>query len=117
MNMSGQLAGLDLQEAMGRVGVPFEVFLPIVMRFAELNRDIYSRLLVMLQAGDLSKLRQMVHALKAASGGIGAYDLQDICLDVEMAAHQGADHDEIKDLLSLLKVELDKVVTSIDSLE
>ena len=112
-----QLPGIDLKDAMARVGVAPEVFLPIVKRFAEIHGDLDARLLVALKAGDLSTLRTMVHTLKGASAGIGAYELQDHCLDLEIAAHQGTPVEEITDVLKLVNAELNKVLASISTLD
>ena len=111
-----QLPGLRLQEAMTDVGVPAEVFLPIIRRFAEVNADFSTRLEMVFQVGDLGKLREMTHSLKSSSGGIGAHKLQDSCLDLEMAAHQGEDPAVLTELISKVNKDLAQVLDSIKSL-
>lgn len=110
------LPGLQLREAMAQVGLPPEIFFPIVKRFAVVNQDVVARLQAANHGKDLAQLREISHTLKGASAGIGAVELQDCCLDLEIAAHHGASLDEISQLLSLLEQELARVLTSISSL-
>lgn len=112
-----EMAGLHLAEALERIGITFEVFLPILVKFAEKNGQKDKEMLQLLEKGDMEGLVILGHTLKGASSTIGAWQVQETARAVELAAKEGRSADEIRDLVDKVAQALEVVVISIASLQ
>ena len=110
------VAALDLNLALQRVGGKQEMLLKLLLGFAKTYRDTADALRTAFAAGDLSKLYQVSHTLKGLAGSIGAERLRDVCSQLEVVSHAG-DVPNIPLLLDRLEQALAEVMQVIDTLE
>ena len=110
------LPGLNLAEALERIGIAPEVFKTILLKFAENNAGRDREFVALLEQNDLDGLVVASHTLKGAAANIGASNLHESCLEVEMAAKERRATEEILDLVGEVGKSLEVVLTSLDGL-
>jgi two-component system sensor histidine kinase/response regulator len=83
------LAGIDVAQSVRRLGIPLERLRPILLRFAEDQRQTLEELRAAVTAKDAAGARHHAHALAGAAGNLGADDLRQVARVLEMAALKG----------------------------
>jgi HPt (histidine-containing phosphotransfer) domain-containing protein len=83
------LAGIDVAQSVRRLGIPLERLRPILLRFAEDQRQTLEKLRAAVTAKDAAGARHHAHALAGAAGNLGADDLRQMARVLEMAALKG----------------------------
>lgn len=115
--LPGKMAGLNIEDALTRIGIPAAVFKTILCKFAETNGDKAETMRQRLQEGRLDEVALLVHGLKGASGNIGADVLSAAAFAVSTALEDGRDIEEIAKAVELLSTELEVVLGSLAVLQ
>ena len=79
------VSGLDVDEALQRLGLSEKVYARILERFRSSNETTLERLQGALAAGEFSQARALTHGLKGSAGNIGAHVVQATALALESA--------------------------------
>ncbi|MCD7983149.1 MAG: Hpt domain-containing protein [Desulfovibrio sp.] len=82
---------LDWKEAIARVLNKRELYVKLLGKFIETERDSPAKVEQALQNGDTETARQLVHSTKGAAANLGAKALAAAALELEMAIKAGAD--------------------------
>jgi two-component system sensor histidine kinase/response regulator len=108
------LEGIDLAETVRRLAIPFERLRPVLLRFADGQRQTVEELRAAVTANDAPGARHHSHALAGAAGNLGADKLQQTARDLELAAMKG--NSNLADLFRQVDQAADIVFRSIESL-
>jgi two-component system sensor histidine kinase/response regulator len=111
-----KMPGLNIEEALTRVGIPATVFKKILLKFAEVNGDKVASMRQGLQDGRLADVGLVAHALKGASGNIGADLVYAAALAVGVAVKTDAGVEELTRAVDVLSTELEVVLGSLATL-
>ena len=84
---------LDWKEAMTRVLDKRDIYVKLLGKFIETERDTPDKVGVALKNGNAEEARQLVHSTKGAAANLGAKALAATALELEMAIKAGADTD------------------------
>ncbi len=80
-----RLLGVDVQEALCRLGLTEERYLRILHKFRRSNLETLAQMQRALEQGDLEELRLQAHALKGGAANIGAWPVQLAAAELELA--------------------------------
>ncbi|TAN44107.1 MAG: PAS domain S-box protein [Nitrospirae bacterium] len=108
----GTLPGIDLSAALDRIAGNRRLFLNMLRRFAEDNRDKIDEIRRLAAVGETGRAREIVHALKGLSGNISATGLHAAMGSLERALRSDDDSDRIPDLLNDAERRLHEVVAA-----
>ncbi|CAO3407613.1 response regulator [Azospirillum largimobile] len=87
--LPGDLPGLDLADALNRLGGDAGLFRRFVGQFASGYGDVAGRIAAALSAGDLTAAKGIAHELKSVAGNVGAVRLSAAADAVQIAAQRG----------------------------
>lgn len=82
---------LDWQEALGRVLGKRELYVKLLGKFMESERDTAAKVAACLAQGDNEEARNLVHGTKGSAANLGAKALAAAALELEMNIRAGAD--------------------------
>ena len=82
---------LDWKEAIARVLNKRDLYVKLLQKFIETERDSSAKVEQALKNGDMETARQLVHSTKGAAANLGAKALATAALELEMAIKAGAD--------------------------
>ena len=82
---------LDWKEAIARVLNKRDLYVKLLQKFIETERDSSAKVEQALKNGDMETARQLVHSTKGAAANLGAKALAAAALELEMAIKAGAD--------------------------
>jgi len=82
---------LDWKEAIARVLNKRDLYVKLLQKFIETERDSSAKVEQALKNGDTETARQLVHSTKGAAANLGAKALAAAALELEMAIKAGAD--------------------------
>lgn len=82
---------LDWKEAMTRVLDKRDIYVKLLGKFIETERDTPDKVGVALKNGNAEEARQLVHNTKGVAANLGAKALASAALELEMAIKAGAD--------------------------
>jgi two-component system, sensor histidine kinase and response regulator len=108
------LEGIDLAETVRRLAIPFERLRPVLLRFADGQRQTLEELRAAVAANNAPGARHHAHALAGAAGNLGANKLQQTARELELAALNG--NSDLADLFRQVDQAADIVFRSIESL-
>jgi HPt (histidine-containing phosphotransfer) domain-containing protein len=108
------LEGIDLAETVRRLAIPFERLRPVLLRFADGQRQTLEELRTAVAANDAAGARNHAHALGGAAGNLGADKLQQSARELELTALKG--NSGLADLFRQVDQAADTVFRSIESL-
>jgi len=109
-----ELEGIDVAETVRRLAIPFERLRPLLLRFADGQRQTLAGLRTAVAANDASAARLQAHALAGAAGNLGADKLHRTARELERAALKG--NSDLSDLFREVDQAADTVFRSIESL-
>ncbi len=92
----------DRERLLDRFGGDEELAVMVVDSFVQEAPELFERLKVQEDAGNLEQIRSCAHAMKGSAGNVNAEQLRQIALELEDAAESGA-NDRIHDLTARLK--------------
>lgn len=107
-----QLAGIDMDQALARLGGSAEGLWRLLRSFAANEVDRADRLEAALDAGQLGEVADLAHGLKGAAANVSANGLSQLAQDLERAARAG-DTDTAKAVLPDLRSGLSEVMGAI----
>lgn len=82
---------LDWQEALGRVLGKRELYVKLLGKFMDSERDTSAKVAECLAKGDAEGARNLVHSTKGSAANLGAKALAAAALELEMNIRAGAD--------------------------
>jgi HPt (histidine-containing phosphotransfer) domain-containing protein len=113
---SGQLsiAGIDSVGGIRRVMGNTALYMDLLKRYSEGQRDAIGKVSAALGSGDRPLAERLAHTLKGVSGNIGASEVQEIAAKLEAAIRDSAPEAEIAELSRRLSEVLAGVIGAID---
>jgi two-component system sensor histidine kinase/response regulator len=108
------LAGIDLEGTVHRLGISFERLRPVLVRFADDQRQTVEKLRAAVAAQDAADARHHAHALAGAAGNLGADGLREAAKNLELAAVHG--NSDLGELFRLVDERAGIAFESIESL-
>ena len=109
------LPGIDIKNALTRLGNNKKLYLSILKDFYDTNKNIFENFKKAVSSNDTKQLRYMAHTLKGVSGNISATEIFDITTDLEINAIEN-NIKECEKLLDPLNMAVNKVFDSITKL-
>ncbi len=107
-----EIVGLDMHQAMRRMGGNANLLQKLIGRFAQTQADAMARIHHAIERADLDTATREVHTLKGLAGNIGATRLQMLAGVAEAALQQGRKED-MPQALEALAQELNAVLDQI----
>ncbi|MBF0224063.1 MAG: response regulator [Desulfobacterales bacterium] len=106
-----ELPGINVRTAMVALNFDWKTFQEILIRFMHSNKNTMTNIYLSLEQKKWDVLKNIAHGLKGSGSNIGAYDLEQVAKNLEMA--------NIFDstLIDAVEKELNKVIQSIQQLE
>ncbi|MBF0193456.1 MAG: response regulator [Magnetococcales bacterium] len=109
------LAGINVEVGLARIGGNVKSYRKLLKKFRDNQEGVTEQIESAIDSGDNELSERLAHTLKGVAGNIGAVDLQTVAASLEKAIQE---RDElIKKLLPVVKENLDKVITAIDTLD
>jgi len=108
------LSGINISGALESLGIDWPVYKTILQGFRHNNFNIVSQMILALHKNDNEALRSFAHSLKGSAANIAAESLANSAKTLGDAARN---HTAEKVQIDDIKVELEKVFTSILSLD
>ncbi|MFH1136832.1 MAG: response regulator [Pseudomonadota bacterium] len=110
------LPGLDVEDALARLGLSWEAFHKMLQNFASEQPKVRDELGRAVREGDLAEIRLSAHSLAGAGGNMSARDLWTAAKNLERAAGAEAPRD-LDVLFEAVEKAFDQVLDSIGSLD
>jgi len=108
------LEGIDVSGSLDRLGLDYETFKRMLVRFADTQAPTLDALRSAVAAGDAAAASRHAHAIAGASGNLGADALRAAAKTIERAGHEGGNG--LAQLLADLESRVAVVFRSIDQL-
>jgi two-component system sensor histidine kinase/response regulator len=109
------IAGVDTIGGLRRVVGNAALYLDLLRRFSEGQRDAPERIGAALAGGERADAERAAHTLKGVAGNIGAAEVQAIAGEVEAAVRAGSEGAGVDPLLGRLEVALSSAIRAIDA--
>ena len=107
-----EIAGIDTNVGLKRVGGKRERYESLLRKFAERQAGTAEAIRAALSVGDKSTAEREAHSLKGAAGTLGATALAEHAAKVETAINAGQ---SVEEALEILSHSLDAVVQAINA--
>ncbi|MGM0501953.1 MAG: response regulator, partial [Bacillota bacterium] len=104
------LTAFDLQLALKRVNNNYEVYRNILINFYDEYKDVEQEIKKLYKNNNLEELKKIVHSLKGVAGNIGAAQLHQSLINLDLALQEG---NNLEELLKQFYQELEKVMTQL----
>ena len=111
---SPRLEGIDVAGSLARLGLEFETFRRMLVRFASSQGATVEALRAAVTSGDSAAAARHAHAIAGAAGNLGAEGLHAAAKALERAGR--ADNRDLADLLADLEANAAVVFRSVDTL-
>jgi two-component system, sensor histidine kinase and response regulator len=108
------IAGIDVAEGLSRILGNASLYIDLLGRYAEGQRDAAKKISEALASGDRGLAERLAHTLKGVSGNIGVKEAQEIAGEVEAAIAGGRDA-EVPALIPKLDRSVAAAVSGIDA--
>ena len=108
------LEGIDVEGAVRRLGLPFDVLRKMLIRFADGQRQTFDELRAAVETGDPVGAARPAHAIAGSAGNLGAESLREAAKALEKAGRDG--QAELGELYRVVEEHAAVVFRSIDSL-
>ncbi len=86
---SGRLPGIDLDDAIRRLGLPKEVIETMLLQFGRGQRQVVNQLREAIEGEDGEATRRLAHSLAGAAGNLSAHELRRLAKTIELAVKYG----------------------------
>jgi CheY-like chemotaxis protein/HPt (histidine-containing phosphotransfer) domain-containing protein len=112
------LQGIDVSEGLRRLGVSWERFSKLLLRFSGGQTEVFEELRQAVENGDRENVRLLAHSLAGAAGNISATALGKAAKDLEHAAagDKGGDEAGLPEYSAAMEREFHVIISSIASL-
>ncbi len=111
---AGRFPGVDLEDAMRRLGLPRSVLETMLLQFAEGQRAGMIALRAALKAGESEELRRLSHSMAGAAGNLSMHELRRLARTVELGVRFGQGN--LEAMVDDLEREAERVFTGLDAL-
>jgi len=108
------LEGIDVEGAVRRLGLPFDVLRKMLIRFADGQRQTFDELRAAVETGDPVGAARHAHAIAGSARNLGAESLREAAKALEKAGRDG--QAELGELYRVVEEHAAVVFRSIDSL-
>jgi len=109
-----KISGLDAEASLKRVMGNKSLYLDLLNRFSEGQRECARRIRDALDRGDRSLAERLAHTLKGVSGNIDAAEVHDAAEELERAINGGKPDSETRDILNRLEPIVADTIRRID---
>jgi len=109
------IAGVDTAGGLRRVVGNKNLYLDLLRRYSEGQRDATSRIRAALDGDDYSLAERLAHTLKGVSGNIGVSDAQAVASELEAAINQRLPGETLDEILARTSAIMASAVARIDS--
>src|SRR5262249_25976061 len=109
-----RLAGIDVENTVHRLGIPFASLRPMYLRFLDGQRPIVEQLEAAAKSGNGAEVLRQAHALSGASGNLRPHAVRKAAGAIESAAREG--RTDVSELLGNVQREAKIVFGSIEAL-
>ena len=107
--------GLDVAKGLRRVLGKRSLYLALLGKFVQGQRDAAAAVRQAVAAGDRATAERLAHTLKGVAGNIGALQLQGLAAELEDGLRSGASADRLEALLDAVATPLQALVQAIES--
>ncbi|GHC88411.1 hypothetical protein GCM10007320_35280 [Pseudorhodoferax aquiterrae] len=107
--------GLDVAKGLRRVLGKRSLYLALLGKFVQGQRDAAAAVRQAVAAGDRATAERLAHTLKGVAGNIGALQLQGLAAELEEGLRSGASADRLEALLDAVATPLQALVQAIES--
>lgn len=108
------IPGIDTVAGLRRVVGNAGLYLDLLRRFSEGQRDAPSRIADAMERGERDEAERVAHTLKGVSGNIGAAAVQEAAGEVEAAIRAGTDGAGLGEKMDRLALALSSAIASVD---
>jgi signal transduction histidine kinase/DNA-binding response OmpR family regulator/HAMP domain-containing protein len=105
-----QIADLDIDAALSRVGGNRKLYLKLLRQFAEHQSAVIARISEAQAAGDIQTAERLAHTLKGVAGNIGATQVQSAAGALERCLRDGAGHQDLEAAKQHVAAALDPLI-------
>ena len=109
------IPGIDTEGGLGRVLGNKKLYMDLLKRYTEGQRDVAKRIGEALESGDLRLAERLAHTLKGVSGNIGAVEPQEVAGEIEAAIGAKSPRPQVNEALARLDSILSTTIVHIDS--
>jgi HPt (histidine-containing phosphotransfer) domain-containing protein len=113
VSILSKISGLDVLEALDRLGGNMDLYLDILRMFAAKQAGSAALIEKALNEGDMVLAERMIHTLKGNADTIGALILRDVALLLEKTIRQYGPPDKVRGILEQLTHELELFTRSL----
>ncbi|MBL9127619.1 MAG: response regulator [Verrucomicrobiales bacterium] len=114
MVASGRLPGIDLDDAVQRLGLPREVLETMLLQFAKGQAGTVATLRKAIENDDTEEARRVAHSLAGAAGNLSAHELRRLAKTIELAVKFGQGN--LASMLADLEREASRVFGGLEAL-
>ena len=104
-----QVYGLDTKKGLSKFANDYQIYIDLLLKFAEQQTHTEAALLKLLELEDINKLKMIIHTLKGVAGNISAPQLFELCKDFEKSAEDTGYEKAVMAIYNELK----KIIASI----
>jgi len=106
------IAGIDFEDGLQRMGGDSELYLSLLQSFCEIYRDSVSKMKSLAENGGLDELGPVAHGVKGAAGNISAKSIYDTLIAIEKSAKEKR-MDSLETLLDRYEEQFDNLCRSV----
>jgi len=109
------IGGIDVQGGLRRVGGNAKLYLDLLGRYVEGQRDAVQKIRAALGAGDRVLAARVAHTLNGVSGNVGAGEVQAAARETEEAIPRNLDQGQLEPALLRLSKALDYAIAGVQA--
>ncbi len=109
------IRGIDLTGGLKRVGGNETLYMDLLLKYAENQRETVSKLLDSVSRNDFAAAHRLAHNLKGVSGNIGALEVQNLSGDIVKLLIKQQNTEWLSQLLRRLQVVVSQISNDISS--
>ncbi|MBU4419626.1 MAG: response regulator [Proteobacteria bacterium] len=115
-DLPARLPGINIEDALRLLNIDKDIFKSILIKFLKRNKDTMSKIRSAFESKDLGTLVQLAHNLQGSAGNIGADELHNAAMELEIASKEASIKPPTLSLIDELGTSLDKVLASLETL-
>ncbi|MCJ7614996.1 MAG: response regulator, partial [Desulfobacterales bacterium] len=115
-DLPARLPGINIEDALRLLNIDKDIFKSILIKFLERNKDTMSKIRSAFESKDLGTLMQLAHNLQGSAGNIGADELHNAAMELEIASKEASIKPPTLSLIEEVGTSLDKVLASLETL-
>ncbi|MBE9541732.1 MAG: response regulator, partial [Proteobacteria bacterium] len=115
-DLPARLPGINIEDTLRSLNIDSNIFKGILIKFLRSNKDTMSKTRSAFESKDWKLLMQMSHSLKGSAGNIGADELHNAAMELEIASKDASIKPPALSLIEEVGTSLDKVLASLKTL-